>query len=88
MLLREVAERTGRLVALWQTLGFVHGEQQQQQDLRDGGGGGRVVGLWVMAVGGQGLLHCVGGILRAVYGHSFDGGLQAPSVSALRSGWV
>lgn len=25
-LLREVAERTGRLVAHWQALGFVHGE--------------------------------------------------------------
>lgn len=24
-LLREVAERTGRLVALWQSVGFVHG---------------------------------------------------------------
>jgi uncharacterized protein YdiU (UPF0061 family) len=25
-LLREVAERTGRLVAHWQSLGFVHGQ--------------------------------------------------------------
>lgn len=24
-LLREIAERTGRLVALWQSIGFVHG---------------------------------------------------------------
>jgi len=40
MLLREVAERTGRLVALWQTLGFVHGEQQQH-DLREAAGRGR-----------------------------------------------
>lgn len=28
-LLREVAERTGKLVGLWQALGFVHGEEER-----------------------------------------------------------